>query len=98
MDQPGGFGGRGGNRRLLGDQESVGGDTQDGMMVEPGPAATLVVTKPEFLLEFPIAALDQPAQFGEIDQALDRGLGGEVGEPVLGWLVLGVWPLESAST
>ncbi len=53
-------------------------------MVEAAPAAALVMAKAEFLLEFLVIALDPPAQLGEIDQAFERGVIREVGEPVLG--------------
>jgi len=39
-----------------------------GVMVEAAPAASLVVTKPDFLLEFLIVALNAPAQLGKIDE------------------------------
>src|SRR5450756_1035694 len=57
-------------------------------MVEAAPAAPLVMSKAEFLLEFLIIALDPPAQLGEIDQAFERCVLREVGEPVLGRLPL----------
>ena len=63
-------------------------------MVKAGPAAALIVAEPEFLLEFLIIALDEPSQLGEIDEALDRGLGGEDGEPVLCRFVFAHGPLD----
>ena len=42
LDRPGGFFGCGGNRRSLGDQESVSRDTYGAMMVEAGPSTALV--------------------------------------------------------
>ena len=63
-------------------------------MVKAGPAAALIVAEPEFLFEFLIIALDEPSQLGEIDEALDRGLGGEVGEPVLCRFVCAQGPLD----
>jgi hypothetical protein len=41
-------------------------------MVETGPAAPLVMTEPDFLLEFLVIALDPPAHFGDIDQTPER--------------------------
>ena len=70
-----------GNRRLLGDQESVGCDTQGAMMVETGPSSALIVAEPEFLLEFLVVPFDQPAQLGEIDEPFNRSVGGQVGKP-----------------
>jgi hypothetical protein len=40
-----------GNRRLLGDQESISGDAQRGVMMEAAPSAPLVVAETDFLLE-----------------------------------------------
>ncbi len=40
-------------------------------MVEASPAAALVMSKAEFLLEFLVIALDPPAQLGQIDQPLE---------------------------
>jgi hypothetical protein len=40
-------------------------------MVEAAPAAPLVMSKAEFLLEFLVIALDPPAQLGQIDQPLE---------------------------
>jgi len=60
LDQPGGAGGRGGNRGPLGDQETGGGDAQRAMMMKAAPAAPLVVPEADLLLEFEIVALDQP--------------------------------------
>lgn len=54
---------RGGNRLPFGDQESVCGDAERGVMVE---AAPFEMSETEFLLELLIIALDAPAQFGEI--------------------------------
>ena len=45
-----------GNLLLLGDQESVGCDTKRCVMVKASPAATFIVTEPNFLLQFEIVA------------------------------------------
>jgi hypothetical protein len=45
-----------GNRLPLGDQESVGGDAQGGVMMETSPAAPFVVAKPDLLLEVMVIA------------------------------------------
>ena len=57
-----------GNRVPLGDQESVGCDTQRGMMVEAPPSSPFEMSQPNFLLEFLIVALDPPSQLGDIDE------------------------------
>src|SRR4051794_5180966 len=45
-------------------------------MMEAAPAASLVVPQAEFLFQLLIIALDAPAQLGEIDQAIERGVSG----------------------
>src|ERR1700693_1298563 len=57
-------------------------------MVEGSPAAALVMSKADFLLEFLIIALDPPAQLGQIDQPLEGDVVGKVGEPIFGRLLL----------
>src|SRR5450631_4896190 len=52
-------------------------------MVKAAPAATLIMTKADLLLEFKIVALNPPAQFRLIDQALKRDVGRQCGEPVV---------------
>ena len=46
-----------GDRLPLGDQESVGGDAQRGVMVEAAPSAPFIMAEPDLLLEFLIVAL-----------------------------------------
>ena len=58
------------------------------MVVEASPAAPLVMSKAEFLLEFLIIALDPPAQLGQVDQPLEGDVIGKGGEPVFGRLLL----------
>src|ERR1044071_2896333 len=52
----------GGKTTALGDQESIGGDRQGRVVVEPAPSAALVVGQPELLLELFVITLDPPAQ------------------------------------
>ena len=47
-------------------------------MVEAGLSSALIVAEAEFLLELQIVPLDQPAQLGQADQPVDRGVGGQV--------------------
>ena len=59
--------------RLVGDkslahQEGVGCDAQARMVVEPSPAAPLVVPQAEVLLEVLVVALDTPTLVGAADQ------------------------------
>ena len=70
LERPGGTRSRGGNRLPLGDQESVGGDAQRGVVMEAAPSAAFEMPEPDLLLELLIVALDAPAQLGEVDQAL----------------------------
>ncbi len=86
----------GGNRFPLGEQESVGGDAQCGVMVEATPSSPLVVTKPEFLLEVPIVALDPPTQLGGLHQRAATDGGGQRGQKVLGRLLLVGRPFDQA--
>src|ERR1700687_4556995 len=63
-------------------------------MVEASPAAPLVMSKAEFLLEFLVIALDPPAQLGQIDQPLEGDVVGKVGEPIFGRLLLARRPFD----
>src|SRR3954466_1528485 len=64
------------------------------MMVEPAPAAALVVPKPEFLLELLVVAFDAPPELGEFDQARETNVLRQGREPVLGGLLLASRPLD----
>src|SRR5271167_3591580 len=46
------------------------------------------MTKPHFLLEVLVIALDPPAEFGAIDQFFEADIGGQGRQPVLGRLRL----------
>lgn len=61
------------------------------MQAAAGPA--FVVIEAEALLEFSIVVLDAPAQLGQYDEPLERGLGGQVRQPVLDRFVLAGRPL-----
>jgi len=58
----------GGKRLPLGNQESVGGDTQRGVMMKAALTSALVMAKAEFLLEVLVIAFDAPPQFGGVHQ------------------------------
>src|SRR6201987_6330757 len=64
------------------------------MMMNPAPGAALVVAEAELLLELLVIPLDPPARLGNPHEALQRRAPGQIGEPVLGWLRVAVWPLE----
>src|SRR4030081_2812827 len=53
-------------------------------MMKAAPAASLIVSEPDLLLELLIVALDAPAQFGEIDQLAEADLLRQGREPVFG--------------
>src|SRR3954470_23201495 len=83
-----------GEKAALGDQKAVGCDAQAGMMMKAAPGAALVVAKAKLLLELLIVPLDPPARLGNLDQALERGASGQVGEPVFRWLSVRRRPLD----
>src|SRR5215216_925447 len=71
-----------------------GRDAQRGVMVEAAPPASFKVTQPHFLLELLIIALDAPAQLGGVDQIGGRDVLRQGREPIFGWLVLALGPLD----
>ncbi len=75
--------GPGGIRDPLVEEESVGGDAERRVMVEAAPAAAFVMAEPEILLAVAVVALDPPAEPGEMNEALQGGVLGQVREPVL---------------
>lgn len=58
-------------------QKAVDSDTQTRMMMQ---AAPLVMIQPRFLLPFPIILLDAPAHFDRMDELLERGGFGQIGQ------------------
>ena len=63
-------------------------------MVKTAPASSFVMTKSEFLLEFFVVALDDPAMFRYAHQIFQLGGLGQSGEPVLGRLGFLAGPLD----
>src|SRR5919199_5184696 len=63
-------------------------------MVEPAPAAALVVPEPKFLLELLVVALEAPPELGAFDQAREADLLWQRREPVFGGLLLAFRPLN----
>ena len=53
-------------------------------MMKPMPAASFVVTQTEFLLQFLIVPLDDPAMFGQVHQFDQRDIGRQREQPVFG--------------
>ena len=64
------------------------------MMVEPPPAAPLVVSQPKVLLQILIVALDAPALIGDADQLVDGRVFGQRGQDVLARRGLVCRPLD----
>jgi hypothetical protein len=62
------------------------------VVLQPAVAAAFVVIKAEALLEFAVVVLNAPAQLGELDERDQRGVGGQVRQPVLDRLVLACGP------
>jgi hypothetical protein len=83
-----------GNHLPLGDQKSVSGDAEGGVMVKAAPTARFKMPEPDLLLEFLIIALDASAQLGDIDQARKADLFRKRGEPVFDRLPLTLGPFD----
>src|SRR5258708_913498 len=64
------------------------------MVVEAPPTAPFVISKAEFLLEFLVVALDPPAQFRQIDEAVEGDVFGHSGEPIFDRFGLALGPLD----
>ena len=75
--------GRGGKTAPLGYQEPISCNTECCVMVEASPVATFKVPQSQFLLQFLIIPLDDPAVLGHFDQGLDPGVQRQRGYPVL---------------
>ena len=70
---PGGAG-RGGKTGSLDHQELVRGSAERGVMMEPSPAAALIMPQSQFLLELFVVPLDDPTVSGEPHQRGQFGL------------------------
>jgi hypothetical protein len=84
----------GGNRLPFGDQESIGRDAKSGVMVEATPPPPFKMPEPDLLFELLIIALDTPAQLGGIDQVAEWDVFRQGREPIFGWRVLALRPLD----
>ena len=62
--------------------------------MEAPPSSTLVAIETDPLLKVLEVALDAPAQLGRVNERVDRGCGGQRGEPVFGRCVLALRPLD----
>src|SRR5437660_6405611 len=61
------------------------GDERD-VVVPAAVGAAFEVIQAERVLELAVVVLDPPAHLPQPHEVLQLGIGGEVGEPVLGWL------------
>ena len=62
--------------------------------MKSSPAATFVMSQPQFLLELFVVSLDDPTMLGCFYQLSECGIGGEGGKPILGWLTLRGRPFD----
>jgi len=62
--------------------------------MEAAPTASLVVPEAQFLFQLLVIALDPPAQFGQIDQAIEGHLRRDGSQPILGWLGIAFGPFD----
>ena len=85
--------GRGKEPAPLGDEEPVRGDAEYSVMVETAPAAAFTVPQPEFLLQFLVIPLKDPAVLRCLDEFPQLGVGRKCGEPVFGRLRFTSGPL-----
>ena len=79
---------RGGNPLPLGDQKSVGGDAQRGVVVEAAPASSFEMSEPDLLFELLIIALDTPTEFSEVHQFAEGDVFRQGRKPIFGRLFL----------
>src|ERR1700737_3560917 len=57
---------------MLQHEKSIGSDAQACVMMKAAPIASFVMTQADFLLEFPVVALNAPAHFDGGYQLLER--------------------------
>src|SRR3989440_11837159 len=63
-------------------------------MMEAAPSAPFIVTKPDLLLDFLVVTPNAPAQFGGVDQIPERDVLRQSREPIFGWLIFALRPLD----
>ena len=64
--------------------ECLGQGGECDVAVPAGVAAAFEVVESESVFEFAVVVLDPPADLGESDQLWERGVGGQVRQPVVG--------------
>ena len=80
--------------QALADKETVSGNAQAGMVMKAAPASTFVMVEAEFLFEFEIVTLNTPACFSGVDQRLDWGISGQIGQEVAERSRVALWPFD----
>jgi hypothetical protein len=83
-----------GEMTALGDQKGIGRQAHRRVMMKAAPLAPLIIREPDFLFEFFVVAFDPPAQFGEMNQFLQRRPGRQRREPILGRRALALGPFD----
>ena len=70
----------------------MGGGGQGGVVVPADPAAAFEMVKSDTGFQFPVVVFDAPADLREANHGGDRGVGGQVGDPVVGGFGSAVGP------
>lgn len=84
----------GGKPAPLRHQETIGSNTECGVMVKSAPAAAFKMSQPEFLFQFLIVAFDEPALFGQCDQIRQKEVFPQIGQPVRARFGLAARPFD----
>ena len=74
--------GRGGKTVPLGYQEPISCDAECGVMMKSAPASPFIMTETQFLLQFLVVPLNNPAVFGDLYQILQLRLRRKGRQPV----------------
>ena len=75
-------------------EEAVRGGHQCGVVIPAEPGAAFVVVEAELAFELLVVELHLPAHACEPRELFGLGVGGEVGEPVVGGLLVPFGPLR----
>src|ERR1700685_2533451 len=71
----------GGKTAPLGDQDPIRDDAESSVMVKPAPASPLKMAQSQFLFQFLVIALNDPAVFGKVHEVSQRQVCGKSREP-----------------
>ena len=80
--------------QALADKETVSGNAQAGMVMKAAPASAFVMVEAKLLFQLKIVSLDTPAGFSGVDQRLNRGVRGQVGQEIAKRSRVTLWPLD----